>query len=122
MTQLTITDNNGNISPDIFEVVGISLESSTIHRTGQFSSENKIHLKTTYKNFQFLNNIGHDKIRRIEFFQNQFNNSLYGCLIVEMSVDEYGSVDVFLVCDYYQVDENIKVIRKMKLDAIQRSI
>lgn len=75
-------------------------------------------MKTTFKNYQFLNNIGHDKIRRIEFFQNQFNSSLYGCLIVNMSIDEYGNIDIFLVCDYYQINENIKVVRKMKLEKL----
>jgi len=111
--QLTITDNNGNISPDTFEIVSVTFNRTTIH-------PGELHLKTSSKNTNFLFDNQQMKFNMLNFFgENAMEYFLYGVLIKSLEIDEYGNIDIFLEYDYFKIDENIKKLRKLKLDTIE---
>jgi len=117
LSSIKITDNNGNVSPDVFHIQDISFE--TNYNTGFSPSETgKLRLKTTRKNRNFLLDIRGDKLREINISYGELITSLYDCLITEINVNEYGYIELYIISDYYQVEEDIKLLRKLKLDAI----
>jgi len=121
---IKITDNNGNVSPDTFEVKEIRYISSYLSLGGgRIDSDGEIDLKTSFKNMPFLQNMGHNKFKSLTFSgDNGMIHSFHGLFVknIESLVGSY-SYDVILNYDYYIIEEDVKLLRKMKLDEIGRN-
>ncbi len=110
--RLTITDNDGDVSPDTFDI-DISHEILTTSFL-----INDIHLKTSLKNYNFLMNIRRSKLTSLTFFIGEQVIKFFGLLIKNMEIDDNDNIDVFFICDHYDILD-IKEVRKLKLDKLK---
>ena len=116
---MKITDNNGNVSPDTFEVKEIRYIKSTLTLGGRINSDGEIDLRTTLKNIHFLQNMGHNKFKSLILPINGLIHSFHGLFVKSIDINSYSQVDVMLNYDYHEIKKDVKLLRKMKLDEIE---
>jgi len=121
---LKIKDNNGIDSPDHFELIDIRYtkisNSAYLQPINNCDINGEIELKTTYNNIEFLRNgfNGISKFEHLDISMNGYIHNFYGLFIKEVQIID-KDVCVTFHYDYHEINDDIKHLRKLKLDEIE---